>query len=77
MEILTYWLEHYGYGIIFLLLCLEMLALPLPGEMLMSYVGLSVYESKLNWLLSIVSAGSGVLAGVTLSYWIGYRLGRP
>ncbi|MFC3747137.1 VTT domain-containing protein [Paenibacillus sp. GCM10012306] len=75
--ILTNLLEHYGYGLIFLFLCLEMLALPLPGEMLMSYIGLSVYEHKLNWFLSIVAAGLGVLIGVTLSYWIGYRLGRP
>ncbi|GIP26247.1 hypothetical protein J23TS9_13770 [Paenibacillus sp. J23TS9] len=77
MDMLTNLLEHYGYGLIFLFLCLEMLALPLPGEMLMSYIGLSVYEQKLSWLISILSAGSGVLTGVTLSYWIGYRLGRP
>ncbi|MDG0790519.1 DedA family protein [Cohnella ginsengisoli] len=74
---LTNLLAHYGYGLIFLFLCLEMLALPLPGEMMMSYIGLFVYEQKLGWLFSIVSAGSGVLTGVTLSYWIGYRLGRP
>ncbi|UPK41251.1 VTT domain-containing protein [Paenibacillus pabuli] len=77
MNFLTHLLEHYGYSLIFLFLCLEMLALPLPGEMLMSYIGLSVYEQKLNWLFCIISAGSGVLLGVTLSYWIGYRLGRP
>ncbi|MFC9709095.1 VTT domain-containing protein [Paenibacillus sp. NPDC056933] len=77
MDILTHLLEHYGYGLIFLFLCLEMLALPLPGEVMMSYIGLSVYEQKLSWLISIVSAGAGVLTGVTLSYWIGYRLGRP
>ncbi|CQR54649.1 VTT domain-containing protein [Paenibacillus riograndensis] len=77
MDILTHLLEHYGYGLIFLFLCLEMLALPLPGEMLMSYIGLSVYEQKLSWMLCIVSAGTGVLLGVTLSYWVGYRLGRP
>jgi len=77
LDILTNLLEHYGYGLMFLFMCLEMLALPLPGEMMMSYIGLFVYEQKLSWLLSIVSAGSGVLIGVTLSYWIGYRLGRP
>jgi len=43
----------------------------------MSYIGLSVYEQKLSWLISIMSGGSGVLTGVTLSYWIGYRLGSP
>ncbi|MBB3126761.1 membrane protein DedA with SNARE-associated domain [Paenibacillus rhizosphaerae] len=71
---LTNLLEHYGYALICLFLCLEMLALPLPGEMMMSYTGLFVYEGKLNWLLSMASAGAGVLTGVTLSHWIGYRL---
>ncbi|MFD7522034.1 bifunctional DedA family/phosphatase PAP2 family protein [Paenibacillus chitinolyticus] len=77
MDFLTNLISQYGYGLIFLFLFLEMLALPLPGEMMMSYIGLSIYEHKLNWLLSIVSANTGILAGVTLSYWIGYRLGRP
>ncbi|WP_138493579.1 VTT domain-containing protein [Paenibacillus pinistramenti] len=77
MDLLTNLLEHYGHGLIFLFLCLEMLALPLPGEMMMSYIGLFVYEEKLGWLSSILSAGAGVLTGVTLSYWIGRRLGRP
>ncbi|WP_068620289.1 bifunctional DedA family/phosphatase PAP2 family protein [Paenibacillus tuaregi] len=76
MDILT-WLAHYGYGLIFIALFLEMLALPLPGEMMMSYTGLFVFERKLNWLLSIVTAGAGVSAGITLSYWVGYRLGQP
>ncbi|WP_025688616.1 bifunctional DedA family/phosphatase PAP2 family protein [Paenibacillus zanthoxyli] len=77
MNTLTTWLEHYGYGLILLALFFEMLALPLPGEMLMSYTGLFVYEGKLNGLLSILSASAGATAGVTLSYWIGYRLGKP
>ena len=77
MGVVTIWLEHYGYGLIFIALFLEMLALPLPGEMLMSYTGLFVFEGKLNWLFSIVSASAGVTAGITLSYGIGYRLGKP
>ncbi|WP_243864505.1 VTT domain-containing protein [Paenibacillus castaneae] len=74
---MTTWLEHYGYGLIFISLFLEMLALPLPGEMMLSYTGLFVYEGKLNWMLSILSGSAGVTAGVSLSYWIGFRLGKP
>ncbi|OKP87730.1 alkaline phosphatase [Paenibacillus helianthi] len=74
---ITTWLEQYGYGLIFMALFLEMLALPLPGEMMMSYTGLFVYEGKLNLVLSMISASAGVTAGVTLSYWIGYKLGQP
>ncbi|MFK7692633.1 bifunctional DedA family/phosphatase PAP2 family protein [Paenibacillus sp. HJGM_3] len=62
---------------LFIGLFLEMLALPLPGELLMSYAGLLVFEGKLNTLLAIGSAGTGVMAGITVSYWIGYRLGKP
>ncbi|HWO52875.1 MAG TPA: bifunctional DedA family/phosphatase PAP2 family protein [Paenibacillus cookii] len=76
MVSMTSWLEHYGYALIFTALFLEMLALPLPGEMMMSYTGLLVFEGKLNWLISIVAAGLGVSAGVALSYWIGYRFGN-
>ncbi|WP_218917548.1 DedA family protein [Paenibacillus stellifer] len=74
---LTMLLQHYGYGILFTALFLEMLALPLPGEMMMSYAGLFVYEGKLNMGMSIAVASLGVSAGITLSYWIGYRLGKP
>lgn len=77
MDILTNLLAHNGYWIISLFLLLEMLALPLPGEMMMGCIGLLVYEDQLNWLYSIASASLGVVVGVTLSYWIGHRLGRP
>ncbi|MBD3919171.1 DedA family protein [Paenibacillus sp. PR3] len=77
MEILTNLLAHDGYWIISLFLLLEMLALPLPGEMMMGCIGLLVYEQQLNWFYSIAAASLGVVIGVTLSYWIGYRLGRP
>ncbi|WP_052476491.1 DedA family protein [Cohnella kolymensis] len=77
MEYLTHLLEQYGYAVLFTALWLEMLALPLPGEFLMSYAGLIVYQGHLTWLTSIVVAGLGVCLGMTSSYWIGYRLGRP
>lgn len=77
MAFLTSWLEHYGYLVLFFALLLEMLALPLPGEILMSYAGLLIFQGKLNWFLSILAAGAGVSTGVTFSYWIGFRLGTP
>lgn len=77
MSFLTNWLEHYGYWVLLIALLLEMLALPLPGEVLMSYAGLLVFQGKLNWLLAIISAGAGTSLGMTMSYWLGYRLGTP
>lgn len=77
LNFLTNWLEHYGNWVLFLSLLLEMLALPLPGEVLMSYAGLLVFQGKLNWILSIITAGAGASVGMTISYWIGFRLGTP
>jgi membrane protein DedA with SNARE-associated domain/membrane-associated phospholipid phosphatase len=56
---------------------LELIALPLPGEFIMTYAGLIVFQGKLDWFLSIVAAGTGACIGMTISYWIGYRLGTP
>jgi membrane protein DedA with SNARE-associated domain len=70
-------LEQYGYWVLFLALMLELIALPLPGEFIMTYAGLIVFQGKLDWFLSIVVAGTGACLGMTISYWIGYRLGTP
>jgi len=70
-------LETYGYWVLFLALLSEMMALPLPGEFIMTYAGLIVYQGQLNWFLSMVVAGIGASLGMTASYAIGYRLGHP
>lgn len=77
MEIAKIWLEHYGYIILFLALFLELIALPTPGELLMSYAGLLAFEGHLNVYISILVAGFGSSIGITLSYFVGRKLGPP
>ncbi|WP_410511260.1 VTT domain-containing protein [Paenibacillus sp. BR2-3] len=71
------WMDQYGYYVLGISLMLELLALPLPGEVLMTYAGLMVFQGKLHWILSILTAGVGASIGMTVSYWIGYKLGTP
>ncbi|MGE7185451.1 DedA family protein [Peribacillus sp. NPDC006672] len=74
---ITYLLEHYGYfGIIFALIG-GIVGLPIPDEVLLTYIGYAVYQSKLSYLLSIVSAFVGATGGITLSYFIGNKFGVP
>ena len=68
-------LINYGYIVLFLGLMLELIAFPLPGELLMTYCGYLVYQNKLNWTLSILVAGLGASVGITFSYFIGKLLG--
>jgi len=54
---------------------LELIAFPLPGELLMTYCGYLVYQNKLNWTLSILVAALGASVGITFSYFVGKLLG--
>ncbi|WP_391119722.1 VTT domain-containing protein [Psychrobacillus sp. L3] len=68
-------MDQYGYFVLGISLFLELLALPLPGEVLMTYAGLMIYQGHYSWMLSILTAGIGTSIGMTLSYWIGMKLG--
>ena len=68
-------INHYGYIILFTALVLELIAFPLPGELMMTYCGFLVYQSKMNWIISIIVATAGVMLGITISYFVGAKLG--
>jgi membrane protein DedA with SNARE-associated domain len=44
-------MDQFGYAILLLALMLELLALPLPDEVIMTYTGLLVFQGKLSELL--------------------------
>lgn len=75
MQSITALLNHYGYIVLLVALMLELIAFPLPGEVLMTYCGFLINQQKLNWFLSIVIASLGVIIGVTISYFLGNILG--
>ena len=54
----TVYMDQFGYIVLFAALLLELIALPLPGEVLMSYTGFLIFQGNLNWLASILIAGS-------------------
>ncbi|WP_242954434.1 DedA family protein [Clostridium oryzae] len=68
-------INSYGYLILFSALTLELIAFPLPGELMMAYCGFLVYQAKMNWIVSIIVASSGTILGITISYCIGSTLG--
>ena len=68
-------INNYGYIILFTVLLLELIAFPLPGELMMTYCGFLVYQSKMNWFISILVATAAVIIGITIAYFIGAKLG--
>ncbi|MEY2196986.1 DedA family protein [Neobacillus sp. BF23-41] len=74
---IEYLLEHYGYfGITFALIG-GIVGLPIPDEVLLTYIGYNVFQGKLSYIMSIVSAFVGATGGISLSYLIGYKFGLP
>ncbi|MEB6549608.1 VTT domain-containing protein [Heyndrickxia sporothermodurans] len=77
MSWLFHLIDQFGYLVLFISLMLELIIVPIPNEILMSYVGFLVYQHKLNLYLTILFGGLGGIVGVSISYWIGYKLGKP
>ncbi len=71
-------LQHYGYGVVFLVICLEAMGLPLPGESMI--IGTSIYAAttgRLEIVLVITAAAAGAILGDNLGYLIGRWAGFP
>lgn len=63
--------EQHSYIILFVGIFLELMALPISGELLMSYAGYFVYQGKMNYVLALLTVLVSGGAGITATYWIG------
>jgi membrane protein DedA with SNARE-associated domain len=70
-------LQEYGYVAIFLFLVLGIVGLPLPDEIMMTFLGYMTSIGQLNLYLTYISALTGSACGITVSYLLGIRLGYP
>jgi len=75
MGSITELLNQYGYIVLYISLLLELIALPLPGEALMTYCGVIVGQDKLNWMFSIIVSTSGAMIGTASEIYAGYVFG--
>ncbi|WP_307397720.1 DedA family protein [Paenibacillus anaericanus] len=69
--------NDYGYWVVFVGLLLEFIALPFPGETSMAYAGFLSYKGVLDiqWLIPLSFLGTTL--GMTITYWIGRKVGLP
>lgn len=69
---------QYGYWVLLIGLPLDAIALPIPpGNTTMTYTGYLSYKGVLNWFPAMMAAWTGAMLGMTITYWIGYKLGTP
>lgn len=76
LDYITLWITQYGYPAIFMLLMLGVVGLPLPDELLLTFVGAAVYKGNLHWAPAALAAVCGSACGITLSYVLGVTAGH-
>ncbi|MFK2827083.1 DedA family protein [Bacillus sp. B190/17] len=74
---LGYLLQHYGYLGMIIILCAGVIGLPVPDEILLTYVGYLVFQGKMSYGLAVISAFIGACGGISISYLLGNKLGVP
>lgn len=69
--------EQYGYLVLFIGLLLDYIALPFPGQTTLIYAGFLSYKEVLHWLPSMILAFIGSVGGLTVTYFVGNKVGMP
>jgi membrane protein DedA with SNARE-associated domain len=75
---LAHFVMSYGYGVVALVVALESMGLPLPGET--TLVVASIYAGnthRLSIQLVILAGIAGAIIGDNIGYWIGREAGLP
>lgn len=65
-----------GYGGVFLLMALASANIPIPSEVVMSFVGFLSFQGAFNVWVAVAIGVAGETFGAVVSYWIGLHGGR-
>jgi membrane protein DedA with SNARE-associated domain len=60
-----------------IILILGIVGLPLPDEVLLTYVGYNVFSGRMSLHYSLLVAILGLIIGISISYILGKKLGLP
>lgn len=72
-----HWLRAYGVTGVTIILTLESLGLPLPGELLLIFASIFARHGGISFPALIMFAWAGAVVGDNISYVIGRCIGRP
>jgi len=77
LDVVSQWVAHYGYVLVFAFLFVEGLGVPVPGETALVTAAALAGRGTLSIVGVIISAAIGTISGGQVAYWIGARGGRP
>lgn len=79
MDLLLPFIDQYGYISLFVLLCLGIVGVPVPDEILMTTVGslTAGNEPILSYGPCLLASFAGTMTGMMTSYMLGLKVGKP
>ncbi len=75
MEYIIYFVSHYGYLAIFILLVPGIFGIPVPDELLLTLVGYLALQGYLSLFPALTVVLAGAALGITLDDWVGRAVG--
>jgi membrane protein DedA with SNARE-associated domain len=76
MHTVILFITKYSYAGIFIALSLGILGLPVPDESLIAFTGFLSSQGKLNFKLLSAVINTGIILGITVSYFLGKVAGN-
>ena len=70
-------IEATGYFGIGVMMAVESLNVPIPSEIIMPFAGFVASRGELSFWFMVLAGALGNTMGSVISYWIGFRGGRP
>ena len=70
-----HWVSTYGLTALFFLLVVGVFGLPVPDETLLTFAGVLVREGHLHFIPTWLTAATGSMCGITLSFVLGRTAG--
>lgn len=71
-----FWLAHYGYIGVFVILMSEVIGIPFPAETTLTLTGIAWSAGQLSLVPLVIMASLGNIVGSTIAYFVGKYLGR-
>lgn len=76
LQQIFHYLSIHAYSVLFISLILEFIAVPLPGETMMTFAGYIAWSGEANYFILIASAFFGTAIGMWFSFEVGRRYGQ-
>uniref|UniRef100_A0A7U3YHJ4 SNARE associated Golgi protein-related protein n=1 Tax=Geobacillus sp. (strain Y4.1MC1) TaxID=581103 RepID=A0A7U3YHJ4_GEOS0 len=72
-----YVITHFGYIGIMIVLMLGIVGMPIPDELLLTYIGYQISTGVMSYPIAFVFSLIGAITGISISYLLGVKLGLP